>query len=265
MRGHRFQGFTPEGLKVLPWAYKLEHLLDGMLQEAALCNNRLTGTLRIGAIPTALPIIHFMTEPYQAMYPDVSVRISSLSTDALFRQLDQFELDLGVTYLGTQELDGFMSHALYQERHVLLARTSALPRNPEGNITWAAAAKLPLCLLTPDMQNRRIIDAAFRKAHSKPNVSVETDSIMALYTYVRCSGLFSIVPHSLLSLFELRQEVVAIPLEPELNRTIGLIARSTQPVTAIAESAWQIATQIDLQTRFDALIDIINHQITTSN
>jgi hypothetical protein len=33
---------------------------------------------------------------------------------------------------------------------------------------WSIAAQLPLCLLTPDMQHRRIVDEAFRSAGAVP-------------------------------------------------------------------------------------------------
>jgi hypothetical protein len=87
---------------------------------------------------------------------------------------------------------------------------------------------------------------------------LETDSVFALYAHVRCSGLCSVVPHSLLNLFEMRQEVAAIPLVPELSRTIGLIARRQEQPLPVAEAAWAIAARLDLQARFDALINAIN-------
>lgn len=256
-RGRRFQGFTPEGIHLLEWARKIIYEWEGMQQEAALCNQHLKGTLRIGAIPTSLAIIPLITEPYQRQFPDVSISISSLSTETLIRQLDNFELDLGITYLEDLSLKGFSTLPLYSERHVLLAHQPDLPMNESG-MSWGEAAQLPLCLLTQNMQNRRLIDAAFREAGVTPNVKLETDSVLALYTHVRCAGLFSIVPHSLLSLFELRQEVTAIPLVPELNRSIGLIARAEKPSPPIRERAWEIAASLDLQSRLDALIDIIN-------
>lgn len=255
-RGQRFQGFTPEGVHLLGWAHKIIHEWEGMHQEAALYSHGLKGTLRIGAIPTSLAIIPLITEPYQSRFPDVSVKISSLSTEALIDQLDNFELDLGITYLEDPSLKGFNILPLYREHHVLLSRQPDLPIS-EGGMSWGEAAQLPLCLLTQNMQNRRLIDAAFREAGVTPNVKLETDSVLALYTHVRCAGLFSIVPHSLLSLFELRQEVTAIPLVPELNRSIGLIARAEKPSPPIRERAWEIAASLDLQSRLDALIDMI--------
>jgi len=142
-----------------------------------------------------------LTEPYQSDYPGVGIKLVSLCADDLIRQLDNFELDLGLTYLEDPGLKGFRKLPLYRERHVLLAR-SPDPRLFKGDLGWADIAKLPLCLLTPNMQNRRLIDAAFREAGVTPNIMLETDSVFALYAYVRSAGLYSVVPHSLLSLFE---------------------------------------------------------------
>ncbi|WP_317964035.1 LysR family transcriptional regulator [Methylocaldum szegediense] len=55
-RGQRFQGFTPEGERLLQWARILARDWEGMRQEAALCSRQITGTLRIGAIPTTLAV-----------------------------------------------------------------------------------------------------------------------------------------------------------------------------------------------------------------
>ena len=52
----------------------------------------------------------------------------------------------------------------------------------------------PLCLLTPDMQNRRIIDGAFRSANAAPVPRLETNSVINLCANVRLMGLTSIIP-----------------------------------------------------------------------
>lgn len=256
-RGQRFQGFTPEGERLLHWARILARDWDGMRQEAALCHGQLTGSLRIGAIPTTLAVAPLLTEPYQAEFPGVTIKLLSLSAEDLIRQLDLFELDLGLTYLDDPHLKGLRVLPLYRERHVLLARAPDR-RLTAGNLGWDDIAELPLCLLTPNMQNRRLIDAAFREAGVTPKVRLETDSVFALYAHVRCAGLYSVVPHSLLNLFEMRQEVSAIPLLPELSRQIGLISRSREQAPPVLEAAWNIAARLDWQARFDALINAIN-------
>jgi len=195
--------------RLLQWAQILAHDWESMKQVAAQCVSNLTGILRIGAIPTTLAIAPLFSEPYQHDYPGVNIKLMSLCAEELVRQLDSFELDLGLTYLEDPCLKGFIKLPLYRERHVLLAYKPD-SRLMNRNLNWTDIADLPLCLLTPNMQNRRLIYAVIREADVIPNVMLETDSILALYAHVRSVELYSIVPHSLLHLFEMRQEVTAI-------------------------------------------------------
>lgn len=251
-RGQRFEGFTEEGERVLQWARILAQNWDGMKQAAAQYRRQLTGTLRIGVIPTMLAVTALLTEPCQRDYPGIAIQLTSLCAEELIRRLDNFELDLGLTYLDDPRLKGFKILPLYRERHVLLARASdGAPRTP---LTWNEVGGLPLCLLTPNMQNRRLIDAAFREAGVAPNVKPETDSIFALYAHVCGAGLYSVVPHSMLYPFAMHPGVAASPLEPELSRNVGLIIRRQALPTPIQDAAWNIACGLDLQHKFDALI-----------
>jgi DNA-binding transcriptional LysR family regulator len=252
-RGQRFQGLTPEGERILDWARQTLAAWEGLRQEASIARMRLTGTLRLGAIPTTTPIVSLLTGPFRAAHSEMRQLVQSLSAEEIIRQLDDFELDLGLTYLDDQRLEGFRVLPLYRERYMLLARDPASIGDCQ-EMSWASAAELPLCLLTANMQNRRIINAAFRRANVQPRVVVETDSVFALYSHVRCAELFSIVPHSLLCLFEIREELAAIPLTPELNRAIGLIALDHDPLPPMVAAAWEISQTLDLEGRFNMAI-----------
>ncbi|EIC29022.1 LysR family transcriptional regulator [Methylomicrobium album] len=252
-RGQRFEGFTEEGEKVLQWARILAQNWEGMRQAAVQYRRQLTGVLRLGAIPTMLAVTPLLTKPCQDEYPGIAVKLTSLCAEELIRQLDGFELDLGLTYLEDPRLKGFRILPLYRERHVLLARKPD-SRLLEGHLSWNDVEGLPLCLLTPNMQNRHLIDAAFRQAGVAPKIMLETDSIFALYAHVCNAGLYSIVPHSMLSQFEMRQEVAALPLAPELSRKVGLVMRRQELPIPIQDAAWKIAQGLNLQHCFDSLI-----------
>ncbi|MEC4749176.1 LysR family transcriptional regulator [Methylomicrobium sp. Wu6] len=254
-RGQRFQGFTEEGERVLQWARILAKNWEGMRQAAAQYSQQLTGVLRIGAIPTTLAVTPLFTVPCQSEYPGIAIHLVSLCAEELIRQLDSFDLDLGLTYLDDDRLKGFKTLPLYRERYVLLARNPD-PCLMKDNLGWSDVAGFPLCLLTQNMQNRRLIDAAFREANIAPTVMLETDSIFALYAHVRSAGFYSVVPHSLLSQFELHREVTALPLTPELSREVGLIVRRQDLLSPIQDAAWNIAQRLNLQQRFDSLIAV---------
>lgn len=251
-RGQKFVGFTDEGSRILGWARQTLAAWDGLKQEASISRTQLSGALRVGAIPTTLPILSLLSGPYLRALPDVRQLVQSLANEEIIRRLDKFELDVGVTYLEDQDLRRFRVLPLYRERYVLLARDTAALGDC-ASMSWCDAAKLPLCLLTRNMQNRRIIDAAFLRAGVRPNVVVETDSVFALYSNVRCAEIFSIMPHSLLALFEMREELTAIPLVPELHREIGIVALSHEPTPPIVAAVWKLTRKMDLRPHFDFL------------
>ena len=254
-RGQRFMGFTQEGEIVLQWARILAHNWEGMRQAAAQNSQQLTGILRIGAIPTMLPVTPLLTQPCQTEYPGIAIKLFSLSAKEIIRQLDNFELDFGLTYLDDPRLKGFKALSLYRERYVLLARNPD-PSLIKSNLSWADIAGFPLCLLTQNMQNRSMIDAAFREANVTPNIMLETDSIFALYAHVRSAGLYCVVPHSMLNQFAMHEEITALPLMPELSREVGLIVRRQDLPSPLQDAAWNIARHLELQQRFDSLIAI---------
>jgi DNA-binding transcriptional LysR family regulator len=247
-RGRRYIGLTIEGERVLAWAQQTLASLSYMREDASVAKTTMTGTLRVGAIPTTMTVAAFLTGPCYAAYPNIRYTLSSLTADAIVSQLDHFELDLGLTYLDDEVIEGFEKLHLFDERYVLLAgRNVAL----ESTLTWEQAARLPLCLLTGKMRNRQVIEAAFRRAGVQPMVVLETDSLFSLYAHVSEAGLFSIVPHSLLNFFDLKNRVQARPVVPQLTRAIGLIARNQPSLAPITGTVWEIARGLNLQPRFD--------------
>ena len=252
-RGRNYEGLTAEGERVVGWAQQLLSSYEAMRQETVSAHKNLSGTLRIGAIPTTMPVVPFLTTPCQEEYSEIKVTVLSLSSNEIVRRLDNCDIDLGLTYLDDKSLSGFQLYPLFVERYVLVARNEAIFEGRES-IDWREAASLPLCLLTRNMQSRRIIDAAFRKAGATPRIRVETDSIFALYAQLRCSDLCAVVPHSVLSLIELRQEIAVLPITPHLSREIGLITRKQPPYPPVTAAALGMALKVPLQARFDSLI-----------
>ena len=76
-RGSRFQGFTPEGERVLDWARRIVGDTRAMREEINALRHGLTGRLRIAAIPTALAMVAALTTPYRERHPNVRFTICS--------------------------------------------------------------------------------------------------------------------------------------------------------------------------------------------
>lgn len=235
-RGRRFQGFTKEGEAVLAHARRILAEADLMKESIAELREGISGRIRLGAIPTALPMIAHITAPFSSRYPEVSLTVLSLTSAEIQQRIDNFELDVGLTYLDNEPLDRVISKPIYLESYVLLTREDG-EFSERVSISWAEAAELKLCLLTSDMQNRRIIDGIFRSIGRSPRPAIETNSIFNLCSHAGIQGVASIVSIQLLEFFGVPIGTKALPLvEPAAQRTIGLIVADRQPFAPLARN-----------------------------
>jgi DNA-binding transcriptional LysR family regulator len=73
----------------------------------------------------------------------------SQSSVEILRGLEDFSIDVGLTYLDNEPIEGMRSEAIYMERYCLPVRADHEIAG-KAFVTWAEAAKQPLCLLTPN-------------------------------------------------------------------------------------------------------------------
>lgn len=232
-RGSRFIGFTPEGQRTLDWARRIVSDSRAMRQEIMALKKGLTGRLKIAAIPTALAMVAAITTPFRARHPDVRFTILSQTSIQILTQLENLEIDAGITYLDNEPLGRVSTVPLYQERYQLLTSPDA-PLGKQQSVTWAEVAQVPLCLLTPDMQNRRIIDELLRSAGGNPQPTLESNSVVVLFAHVRTGRWATVMPAKLAETLGLTDTIRAIPIvEPEAAHTIGLVVPSREPMTPL--------------------------------
>ena len=181
-RGHRFVGLTPQGQRALEHAQRILADAENMRRGLEEFSKGLTGRLRFGAIPTALPIVSQLTGPVHSQHPGVTVAVLSMTSKEIERRIEAFELDAGLTYLDDEPLDRVRAKPVCVEEYVFLTPEGGVFAE-RGRVTWSEVATVPLCLLTPDMQNRQIIDGIFRSVGASPTPSVETNSIFNLVSH----------------------------------------------------------------------------------
>ena len=229
-RGSRFQDFTPEGERVLDWARRIVGDSRAMREEVHALKHGLTGRLRIAAIPMALAMIETLTTLFHERHPEVQFTVLTHTAQEILRLLENLEIDAGVTYLDIEPIGRVTGVPLYRERYCLLTSTDA-PLGDRGKVTWAEVAQVPLCLLTPNTQTRRIIEGLLRDAGGDPKVSLESDSMIVLYSHVRTGRWASVMPARLAATLGLTDVLRAIPIvEPEASHTIGLVVPLRQPM-----------------------------------
>ncbi|HPD92485.1 MAG: LysR family transcriptional regulator [Rhodobacter sp.] len=212
-RGARFIGLTPEGERVLARAKAIVAEARALKSDVAVARRGLSGTLRLGVIPTALAAVHDLTRPFLDDHPGVRLRIDSLNSHEILERLADFEIDAGLSYATADNprdrLPGFKSLLLYEEHYALV--TPADPDLPE-TLTWADLGGFELGLLTPDMQNRRIIDRNLAKVGIVASPRIESSSIVALVSHVTEKHTATILPARTAAFFAEGRGLACIPL-----------------------------------------------------
>lgn len=230
-RGSRFHGLTPEGERVLDWARRIVGDARTMREEMRTARKGLSGRLRLGVIPTALPMVADLTAPFVARHPNVRVTVLSRTSADIVAGIETLELDAGITYLSNEPLGRMVGVPLYEESYRLLC-AAGHPFAGRASVTWAELRDQPLCLLTGDMQNRRIIDAQL--GGTAP--SVEANSTIVLASHVMTGRWVSIVPARMAGFFLPVGGLAAVPILPEITHSVGLIAAEREPhIPVLAE------------------------------
>ena len=104
-------------------------------------------------------------------------------------------------------------------------------------MTWAEVASLPLCLLTPDMQNRRIINQHLDEAGAAARPTLESNSMIVLFSHIRTGKWSSIMPLNLAETFGFVEPIRAIPIvEPDASHIVGLVAAFREPHTPLVSA-----------------------------
>lgn len=229
-RGQRYLGLTREGETVLKWAHSILDDCAGLQQELAQMRSGLEGRLTLGVIPTALLFTPRITAAMERLHPKLGFKILSMTSIEVLDKLKEHAIDVGISYLDNEPIDGHAKLPLYRERYCLVVRAEH-PLAEQKSVRWADAAALPLCLLNAEMQNRRIVDRAFRQVGAAPECRVETTSIANILAHVLASGLGGIVPENVLSGLGPLTGIVALPLtDPSISHEIGLLVVERQPL-----------------------------------
>lgn len=251
-RTPQFRGFTPEGERVLIWAQRILADWQALVQDVSEESREgLQGTVRLGVVPAALPAVGVLVEEFCARYPATRVLIQQMSSRSIGQRLAEFELDAGLTYLDNEPLKEVIAQPLYREHYVFLTAVDG-PWSGVRCVSWREIKDVPLCLLSQDMQMRRILDAAFRSAGVVPCTVVEANSFIALYSLVRAGPWSSVFSHTFLTLFGVPPSVRALPLtDPAPAPTLGLVVLNREPVSPIARAQLAATENLTLQPHFD--------------
>ncbi|WP_293576420.1 LysR family transcriptional regulator [Phaeobacter sp.] len=232
-RGNRFQGLTEEGLMIVRRGREILDDAKALEQEVAAARGEVTGTLVIGVVPTATAYAAQVVDRFHLRHQRVLARIEVLTSLTIQQRLFDGTIDVGVTYHDSLGPDQVVIQPLYEEAYVLAAPTAMLFQHfgePKTSVTWAEAAQLPLSLLEPQMQNRRILDRIFSDLGLRPEVRSDSSGFMAAMVMARAGSVATILPEALVDALGELDGVTVLPLiDPDVRKPISMVTLDRQP------------------------------------
>jgi DNA-binding transcriptional LysR family regulator len=246
-RDRNYAGLTPEGERVLATAQLMLHEHNLLQQELRSDMHLPRGLTRIAAVPTAMPVAARFAAMLQARHAGIVPVVLTMSSSELEQGLEDLSIDLGLGYTDRMGLNETRLLALPQYvEHYFLVRRAAKPGGERLQIgpkmRWRDAAKLALCLLTPDMHNRSIVDGAFATAGLPVRPAIETNSILTMAISVSAGNVCSIMPGALVGAVREYRELEALPLiEPEVRTPIGFMSHAVARPSRALEAALALA------------------------
>jgi DNA-binding transcriptional LysR family regulator len=250
-RGRTFVGFTAEGQRLLESARRMLHEEELLKQDLSSVTGQPQGSLSIGVVPTAEPIAARFAAQLQAQHPGITPVVRSMSSQDIETGLENLTLDLGMGFTERVRAGSgpLRTVAQYTEHYYLVRK--AAQRGDQGirfggAIGWKDAARLPLCLMTAEMYNRHIVDAAFEQAGVPVRPVLETNSILTLALSATGGAVCCVMPGALVGAVCAYSELEALALTgPDIHTAIGFMVLTSDRPSRTLQAALALAQDAD--------------------
>ena len=191
------------------------------------------GNLKVGISNMhSRTLMPYAIDQFHCSMPGVSVKIIEGTNEELVAMAEQGDADVVITNFGAVH-PGVTVRPLYHEEIVLVAKPEllaqvlqvnegqAVERTREEGL--AALGNCPFLLTSPDDISGRIARAELSRAHVKPEVLVESDSIMTLLS-LAAQGLGCVFCASTIleAAHDLTCDMVRIPLSDEARYEVSI-------------------------------------------
>jgi DNA-binding transcriptional LysR family regulator len=224
-RGHGRIALTPAGDLVLEYAERILALsaeLDTRLREMT---GRLSGPLLIGASTT---IAEFLLPPvlgeFKSLHPDVQAKLIVANSETIENRVAEHTLDLGLIEAPSHLPVLQTAVCCEDELQVIVAPGHPLARL--ASVTPKQLVPYPYVSRESGSGTREFTDLYFRKAGIPPNelnVVMELGSPEALKGVVTTGLGYAIVSQVTVAKERRLGELVAVPLQPRLMRSLSLV------------------------------------------
>ncbi|MCX5561540.1 LysR family transcriptional regulator [Streptomyces sp. NBC_00038] len=194
---------TPAGEAFVPAARAALRAAEQVRAAVDAVQGQLRGRITVGTMQGVWADLHRPLAALRAEHPGVVVRLRQAAVTDIRQALREGTVDLAVVALDRQQQRGLVTRLLSREEMVLVsAPARALAgTGPEGTVTLAEAARLPLVDFTPGWAIRLAVDRAFRAASVERETTFEVNDIVAASELVRNDLGVCVMPASIAGRF----------------------------------------------------------------
>jgi hypothetical protein len=126
---------------------------------------------------------------------------------------------------------------------LLTLKSNAVGR--QKSIAWKQLSDLELCLLSSDMQNRRILQRNFTEAGITVVPKLESDTVSVLYDHVSAHGWSTVITDAWLQVRGVPEGMCAVPMDsPRHSFDVGIVLADREPVPLLATALVDAAQRV---------------------
>ena len=233
-RSSRQVKLTSPGESFLAHAQRVLDTLDTAVGEVKSRSKEITGTLRIGAIPTIAP---YLLPPVllrlQKKAPDLKMEIHDVTTSQILTYLREARFDIGVVSLPIHDRD-FVTRTIGKEPFCLaVSRRSPLAGKKSMRSQEVRSHSLLILQEGHCFRNQSL--AYCRLSPMDSRVTFQGSSLSSVVAMAGIGGGVTFVPRMAMAHHALKNIRFVKLTDPEPEREIGFIWRLTTPMTRAQE------------------------------
>lgn len=226
-RGARGVTLTAEGREVYRYAESAAKMLENAERAFHQMNDMRAGEIRIGASDTVCALFLMdVLRVYHEKYPDITIKLSSGTSDELVGMMRDGKLDMAFANLPLRHGDGLKIREVMQISDCFVAG-SKFASLAHRTVTLSELSDYPLLMLDKNSSSRRIIDAYLRERGIVLQPGVELGSADLLIECAKIGLGISLVTEQAATESLRSGELYKLQLsDPLPKRSIGLVTGS---------------------------------------
>ncbi|PZQ19280.1 MAG: LysR family transcriptional regulator [Ancylobacter novellus] len=253
-RHQRFDGFTPEGERLVEWCRRILADKRAMLDEMATMRSGLSGRLRIGVAPSASATVTRVAKYFRDLYPTVLFDVIHVRHERLPTELQDFQIDAAITFL--DEENRRFGHHIVSRQCLSAIIPDSFDIAERASLAWADIAQLPLSLLSRQTYERRVIDAGFQAAGVNPEPVLQSEMLSEVLLSVAAGDAATVLPMSNIKDVPFAPSAKMIEIDSEENsHDLALIWLNLSNIVPLVSALIETVKQ---NVSVDAVADLID-------